>query len=126
MSPGWLAPVSAGQLQWNQWGLYFESQGRQGEPPSLPAAQRLVELYEDWLVSSDQAERARIWGEMLAINAEAVFTIGTLGDTPHPVVVADKLRGVPAKGIYAWDPGAHFGLYSPATFYWREGRRSPR
>jgi hypothetical protein len=25
--------------------------------------------------------------------------------------------------VYAWDPGAHFGVYSPDTFYWEGGRR---
>lgn len=125
MSPAWLAPVRAEQLQWSQWGLYFETRGRQGEPPSLPAAQRLAQLYKDWLVATDRLERERVWREMLEINAEAVFTIGILGDTPQPVVVTDGLRGVPEKGIYTWDPGAYFGLYRPATFYWREGRRLP-
>jgi len=123
MSPSWLAPVSEGHLQWCQWGLYFESDGRRGHPPELPAAQRLVELYKRWLVSTDRAERARIWGEMLAIHAEEVFTIGILGDSLQPVVVANGLRGVPEKGIYAWDPGSHFGLYNPDTFYWEGGRR---
>ena len=123
MSPSWLAPVSEEQLQWSKWGLNFESKGQRGEPPSLPVALRLQELYRRWLVSADRAERARIWGEMLAINGEEVFTIGILGDTLQPVIVADGLRGVPEKGIYAWDPGAHFGLYSPDTFYWEGGRR---
>lgn len=123
MSPSWLAPVSGEQLQWSRWGLSMESKGQRGQPPTLPAAQRLQELYRRWLVSTDRAERARIWDEMLVINAEEVFTIGILGDTLQPVIVASGLRGVPEKGIYAWDPGAHFGLYSPDTFYWEGGRR---
>jgi peptide/nickel transport system substrate-binding protein len=123
LSPGWLAPVSEAHPQWCQWGLYFESKGRRGQPPELPAAQRLVDLYRRWLVSTDRAERARIWAEMLEINAEEVFTIGIVGGTLQPVIVANGLRGVPEKGIYAWDPGAHFGLYSPDTFYWQGGRR---
>jgi len=123
MSPSWLAPVSGEHLQWHRWGLYFESKGRQGEPPTLPAARRLVELYRLWLVSVDHAERQRIWGEMLDINAEEVFTIGILSGALQPVVVRNGLRGVPEKGVYAWDPGAHFGVYSPDTFYWQGGRR---
>ncbi len=123
MSPGWLAPVSEAHPQWCQWGLYFESKGRRGQPPDLPAAQRLVDLYRRWLVSTERAERAEIWREMLHINTEEVFTIGIVGGTLQPVVVGNGLRGVPEKGIYAWDPGAHFGLYSPDTFYWQGGRR---
>ena len=25
--------------------------------------------------------------------------------------------------VYAWEPGSHFGIYSPDTFYWQKGRR---
>ena len=82
-----------------------------------------MELYRLWLVSVDHAERQRIWGEMLDINAEEVFTIGILSGALQPVVVRNGLRGVPEKGVYAWDPGAHFGVYSPDTFYWQGGRR---
>ncbi len=123
MSPSWLAPVSEDQLQWHEWGLHFETKGARGQAPALPAARRLVELYRRWLVSADRAERARIWGEMLDINAEEVFTIGILGGALQPVVVKNGLRGVPEKGIYAWDPGAHFGVHGPDTFYWEGGRR---
>jgi peptide/nickel transport system substrate-binding protein len=39
------------------------------------------------------------------------------------VVVKNGLRGLPEKGIYAWDPGAHFGIYGLETLYWQKGRR---
>ncbi len=123
MSPAWLAPVSEDQMQWSQWGLYFESKGKRGQPPILPAARRLVDLYQRWLVSTTRSERTQIWGDMLQINAEEVFTIGILGDTPQPVIVTDRLRGVPEKAIYAWDPGAQFGYLCPDTFYWEGGHR---
>jgi peptide/nickel transport system substrate-binding protein len=124
MSPSWLAPVREEQLQWGQWGLYFQTGGKRGRVPELPAARRLAELYQRWLVSTAHSERARIWGELLRINAEEVFTIGTVGGTLQPVVVAKGLHGVPDKGVYAWDPGAHFGIYGPDTFYWNR-RRQP-
>ena len=123
MSPDWLAPVSEQQLQWPKWGAYFYSKGRDGEAPTLPAARRLVDLYQRWLVSTDPDERASIWTEMLDINAEEVFTIGIVGGTLQPVVVKNGLRGVPVRGVYAWEPGSHFGIYSPDTFFWKNGRR---
>jgi peptide/nickel transport system substrate-binding protein len=123
MSPDWLAPVRQEQLQWPRWGAFFESKGRDGEEPTLPTARRLAELYKQWLVSSDPAVRTRVWAEMLDINAEEVFTIGIVGGTLQPVVVKNGLRGVPVKGIYAWDPGSHFGIHSPDTFYWQTGHR---
>jgi peptide/nickel transport system substrate-binding protein len=126
MSPGALAPVAEEQLQWPRWGWHFESKGHRGEPPELPAARRLVELYRRWLVSVDRAEQERIWGEMLDINAEEVFSIGIVGGTFQPVIVANGLRGVPERAVYAWEPGAHFGMYGPDTFFWQNGHRRGR
>jgi peptide/nickel transport system substrate-binding protein len=126
MSPDWLAPVSRQHLQWSRWGAHYESKGGDGEAPTLPTARRLIELYERWLISRDSGERTRIWGEMLDINAEEVFTIGIIGGTLQPVIVKNGLRGVPERAVYAWEPGAHFGVYSPDTFYWQNGRgRAP-
>lgn len=123
MSPSWLAPVSEEQLQWSQWGVYYESKGRRGQPPTLPAAGRLVELYRKWLVATGRPERTRIWEEMLEINTEELFTIGILGGSLQPVVVANGLRGIPDEAVFAWDPGAQFGYLSPDTAYWNGGRR---
>ena len=45
------------------------------------------------------------------------------GGTLQPIVVKNGLRGVPAKGVYSWEPGSHFGIYNPDTFYWENGHR---
>jgi len=31
--------------------------------------------------------------------------------------VSNHLVNVPAKGIYVWEPSAHFGIYRPETFW---------
>ena len=58
---------------------------------------------------------------MLKIHAENVFAIGIVAGAPQPVVVSHKLRNVPEKGIWAWDPGAHFGVHRPDEFYFEGG-----
>ena len=30
------------------------------------------------------------------------------------------LRNVPDEGIFSWDPGAHFGIYRPDTFWFAQ------
>jgi peptide/nickel transport system substrate-binding protein len=35
----------------------------------------------------------------------------------QPVVVSNRLKNVPEKGVYNWNPGAHFGVYKPDTFW---------
>jgi peptide/nickel transport system substrate-binding protein len=117
MSPSELAPTTQEQLQWPMWGQYYEQNRRGGEAPDLPKAQELVRLYDTWRRAQSTDEREKAWLAMLAIHAEQVYTIGIVAHTLQPVVVSDRLRNVPAEGVYSWDPGAYFGMYHPDTFW---------
>ena len=123
--PGELAPTSQQQLCWPKWGQYFESSGRAGEPPEDAAAAELLELYQAWVGSTDDAVKSGIWHRMLAIRMDNVFSIGTVHSVPQPVVVSDRLRNVPAEGVYNWEPGAFFGVYHPDTFWFGDAGSSP-
>nr|WP_246157217.1 ABC transporter substrate-binding protein [Sneathiella litorea] len=116
-SPAARAPTSQTSYQWPKWGQYFETKGKSGEPVDIPEAQHLFELYERWLASTNDDEKAEIWREMLNIHADQQFTIGVVGAILQPVVVSDNLRNVPREGIYNWDPGAQFGIYHPDLFW---------
>jgi peptide/nickel transport system substrate-binding protein len=124
MSPRELAPTSQVQLGWAKWGQHYEAGGRAGEPVDDAAAAELVELYEAWQMTTDDARRAEIWSRMLEIHAEQVFSIGIVRGIPQPVVVNKSLRNVPKDGLYAWQPGAHFGVYGPDTFWFDD--KAPR
>ena len=117
MPPHELAPSSQVQLQWPQWGMYYETNAQAGVPVDVEPASELRRLYEQWQVTMDTAERAEIWQEMLGIHADQVFSIGIIRGVPQPVVVSDHLRNVPEKGIYNWEPGAHFGMHRMDTFW---------
>jgi peptide/nickel transport system substrate-binding protein len=117
MSPWEFAPISQQQLEWPKWGQFYETKGTAGEPPDLPSAIRLKELYEEWLAAASQQEQTRIWHDMLQIWADEVFSIGTVAGVLQPIVVNAKLRNVPEQGIYNWDPGAYFGIYKPDGFW---------
>jgi peptide/nickel transport system substrate-binding protein len=95
-----------------------------GEAPDLSSANRLKELYEEWLAATSEEEQGRIWHDMLQIWAKEVFSIGTVAGVLQPVVVNAKLRNVPEEGIYNWDPGAYFGIYKPDGF-WFEFSEAP-
>ena len=120
MSPRDLAPTSPDQYQWPSWGRYYESAGASGEAPALAPARELAELSRGWLSAPDTAARRAIWKRMLEIRADNVFSIGIVSGVPQPVVVDARLRNVPEKGIYNWDPGAHFGIYRPDTFWFED------
>src|SRR6266436_3684690 len=65
MSPWEFAPTTQQQLEWPKWGQYYETKGAAGEPPNLPSAIRLKELYGEWLAAGSHEEHARIWNDML-------------------------------------------------------------
>ena len=83
----------------------------------MPEAQKLAELLHQWERATDDATRRKAWDDILAVTAEQVFTIGTVNAVRQPVVVGKKLKNVPEKGYWAWDPGGYIGLYKPDTFW---------
>ncbi|MFQ5626475.1 MAG: ABC transporter substrate-binding protein, partial [Methyloligellaceae bacterium] len=117
MSPWELAPTSQQQLQWPMWGLYSDTNGRAGKPPSLVEARELQTLIKAWERSTAAKERTEIWHKMLSIYTDQVFSIGVVNGSLQPVVVSNALNNVPEKGIYNWNPGAYFGIYMPDTFW---------
>ena len=60
---------------------------------------------------------------MLEINADQIYSIGLVGAVPQPIVVNRNLRNVPEKGVFNWNPGAHFGVYMPDTFWFDNADR---
>ena len=117
MNPDELAPTSQQQLQWPRFGQYFETRGKAGEAPDIPAAKELMQLYRAWRGSATTAEREKVWHRMLEIHADQQFVIGVVSGVLQPVVARTNLRNVPEKGLYNWDPGAFFGIYRPETFW---------
>ncbi len=121
-----LAPTQQVQLEWPKWGHYYETKHKSGEKPDMPAVERLLALLHEWEeAAGDRAKRTAIWRKMLDIWSNQVFTIGIVGGVLQPVVVNNRLRNVPKKGIYNWDPGAHFGIYRPDTFWFAKPAAQP-
>ena len=109
-SPMYLAPTNQEFFSWPKWGQYYQTSGEAGEPPDMTAAKRLMALSRAWNSARNTAERTLIWREMLAIHADQQFAIGILSEAPQPVVAASGLYNVPEQAIWAFDPGAHFGI----------------
>ncbi|MBV9554271.1 MAG: ABC transporter substrate-binding protein [Alphaproteobacteria bacterium] len=120
MSPAEFAPSAQDQLEWPKWGEYAETKGKMGEPPDLPEATRLKQLYGNWLGATKEQDQAQVWHDMLQIWSDQVFSIGLIAGVLQPVVVSDRLRNVPSDGVYNWDPGAHFGIYKPDGFWFEK------
>lgn len=120
MNPGQLAPTADDQLQWPVWGMYYLSVGKKGKPPELPEAQKLIELVGDWHRSSTMEQRTKIWTEMLDLYTDQVFSIGIVNGGLQPVVRSARLKNVPDRGLFGFEPTAYLGVYLPDTF-WMSG-----
>lgn len=121
MSPEELAPSNDAQTQWPQWGLYGMTGGKSGTEPDLASAKRLLSLWQEWQQSRDDETRIRIWNEMLKLYTDEVFSIGTVNSTLQPIVVSKKLRNVPEKEVYSFQPGSYFGVFMVDTFWFKDG-----
>jgi peptide/nickel transport system substrate-binding protein len=119
-SPQDFVPYSQQQLQWPKWGQFIETGGMSGEATDMGPAKRLEELYVIWRDASTRSVKKGAWEEILQINADQVFTIGLVSGVLQPVVVSNALHNVPEEAVYNWDPGAHFGVYLPDTFWFDE------
>ncbi|MBB45035.1 MAG: peptide ABC transporter substrate-binding protein [Rhodospirillaceae bacterium] len=118
-SPAEFAPTTQQLLQWPKWGQHFETGGKAGQIPNDPFALELLKLYRDWRAEPVFTKRKDIWEKVLDIHTEQVYSIGLIAGVLQPVVVSNNLQNVPIKGIYNWNPGAHFGIYSPDTFWFK-------
>ena len=77
-------------------------------------------MADRWNHATDAETRTTLWREMLKIHAQEVYAIGILSEAPQPVVVSKGLRNVSEQGLWAYDPGAHFGVHRIDEFYFEE------
>jgi len=117
MNPAEMTPSSRTQPQWPRWGLYQESGGVDGEPADLPAANDLVQLWKRWRDARNDDDKTAAWRKIVQINADQVFSIGLVGEVPQPVAISPRLRNIPDRDYYNWEPGAYFGIYRPDSFW---------
>ena len=119
-SPAYLAPRQQEFFAWPKWGQYFLTDGQAGEKPDMAEPQRLMDLSLAWDRATTDQSRSEIWRKMLKIHASQVYGISILAEAPQPVVVSNRLRNVPETAIWAWEPGAHFGVHRMDEFYFDE------
>ncbi len=117
ISPGWWAPIESSwdKTLWNHWARWHLTDGRLGTEP--PAVMRELQHWADVMYTTvDPAHRIEVGKKLLASSARNIWTIGTIGLAPQPVVIARNLRGVPEHGIWGWDNRWTLS-YHPATWY---------
>lgn len=100
---------------------------KQGKLPPvdkrLPAEPAVVvpvlDLWEKMLSTTIESQRIKLGQEILKSHAENLWTIGTVGLAPVPIIARNTLRNIPEKGIWGWD---YFWamLYNPEQFFFKQ------
>ena len=117
MNPHELLPTSSSQLQWPQWGIYYETGGRKGIKVDLSACESMIDYSKEWAQADALQGKVKAWQRILQTYSDQVYSIGTVNGVPQPLVVSERLNNVPAEGIYAYEPMSFFGVYMPDTFW---------
>ncbi|WP_416356309.1 ABC transporter substrate-binding protein [Aureimonas phyllosphaerae] len=116
-SPAALAPTDSSQASWPTWGLNHESGGKLGVQPTLAFAREQLDRNEAWRRTLDDAEKRRIWDEMLRVDADELPRIGIVADVDQIIVATRRLQNLPQTGRWNFEPGAYLGSYRPDTFF---------
>lgn len=120
ITPQWFVPYNTGwENSWCPlWAQWYASKGKSGEEPPKEA-KRLLDLWEKMLSTTIESQRIKLGQEILKSHAENLWTIGTVGLAPVPIIARNTLRNIPEKGIWGWD---YFWamLYNPEQFFFKQ------
>lgn len=118
--PLWFVPMNKGLMEchWVLWSEWYISEGTRGEEPP-PDVMQLTDWWTEMSTTLDAQRRVWLGKQILRSQAENLWSIGTLGLAPQPVVVHNSLGNVPERGYWGWDN--RWSLpYHPETWYLRK------
>jgi ABC-type transport system substrate-binding protein len=101
---------------WGRW--YRDRNDPNGAPP--PEGHFLWAMWDLWaqaLVEADEAERDRLFSEIMDIWAEEVPVVGIVGELPGPIIAHKDLRNV-TSGYVLQDATRDESLINPAQLFW--------
>lgn len=105
----WFAP---------QWGVYYNTSGKQGVKPEGSAAE-VQKLYDQFKATVDGAKQVDIAKQICKTAADDVFAVGTVGMVPSIVVVKNNFMNVPESAVTDWIIFSPDNL-NPFQFYFKK------
>jgi peptide/nickel transport system substrate-binding protein len=119
LTPYWAVPMNYNwEWSWDTlWGQWYQTNGEQGEEP--PQAQKdLLTTWEKMKATLDEDERTRLGKEILKSLAENLWTFGTVGLAPVPILAASNMGNIPDEQLWGWD--CFFGeAFDTQTWYFK-------
>jgi peptide/nickel transport system substrate-binding protein len=100
------------------YGIWYRSGGEQGtEPPDY--FKEAMDLYDEYKQTTDPDKQIEIGKQIVRLSTEGLWTMGTVGMVPNPVVVKDNFMNVSDTHTADWiimTPGT----MEPAHFYFSD------
>ena len=94
LDPGWFFPVGGRCYYARQWADWDATGGKSGEkPPAAPLRQ--MKLYDRIKTTPDEAERNRLFAEILRISRSEFYTIGTVLIAGRYSIVQNRFGNIP-------------------------------
>jgi peptide/nickel transport system substrate-binding protein len=120
LEPFWFVPMRhEWEITWCPlWAQWYVTGGKAGEEPPKELKTN-IQLWEKMKTAISEKERIRLGKEILKSNAENLWTIGTVGLAPHPVIVRSNLRNVPEKVLFGWDTYFTYP-YNTCQFFFKQ------
>lgn len=119
--PRWYLGIHNSPVEWStQFGIWFASNGKDGEKPAEGHPLYTLKTLWDEAASQGSAEKANtIFRKMVDLHKEAPFVIGVVGELPQVVIVDRDLGNViPQRMVYD-DVLRGVGLAMPHQLYYK-------
>jgi peptide/nickel transport system substrate-binding protein len=100
-------------------GDWYSSRGSKGEKPDGDMAKAL-DLFDQLKGSTDDAKQVDLGKQIVKLNADNLWTMGTVGAIPSITVVKNNFRNVPEQAVTDWiymSPGN----LDPSQFFFKKG-----
>lgn len=104
IDPLWYVPTSSYTYWAPLYGLWYETEGQDGERPP-PKFRRLQLLYDELRAEADEEKRLELGHEILKAHDENVWVIGTVSAPFQPTVMNKDLFNVKKTAIGSWRTG---------------------
>ncbi len=89
------------ETTWGEWARWFNTDGEEGEEPP----EQIKELRGWWdqlQVEPSEERRVELGKNILALQADQIWAIGTIGKAPQPIILNRDIRNFRENGLWAW------------------------
>jgi len=101
LDPRWFFPWKDESIQGIDYAAWFRSNGKKGTLPP-PEIRQCMDLYRQIELTPDPAEQRRLFMQIIELNRQNLWVIGTIGQVPVLYVVNDHFRNVPDVAVSGW------------------------